>query len=266
MPRTQYSKQHFSILSMKNEPFPYVYPNMYEVYNAFSKTFNIPIKNFILTNGCENAFRISLIALKTKQISLEDPGWDLTKLICEGFNIKYEKLKYEYINNQFEIIDDPKYNTVYLTDTYNNLFYHKNKQIDNKQLIIDETYTLKQLQNKNRILKENEIIIGSFSSFVDPGLRIGYILFDDIHKERFNLLREEYISSAAADFILKSSKINTTKPFCMDLLHNKNIVSIHHTYITLDKKPKYDIPYKEFTVSGKKFYRISHHPFINNLL
>lgn len=266
MIRNYYTKKYLSALTTNNEPFPYMYPNMYDVYNAFSKAFNIPIGNFILTNGRENAFKTSLIALNIKEISLEDPGWDLTKIICEGFNVKYEKLKYEYINNQFEIIENPNYDFVYVTDTYNNLFYHKNKNFNDKKVIIDEAYSLNKLNNSNRILKDNEITIGSFSKFVNPGLRLGYILFSDIHKERFNFLREEYISSEAAEYILESAKINTYKPFCVNLLNNKNIVSIHHTYITLDKMPEHEIPYKEFKVSGKTFYRISHHPFIDSLL
>lgn len=267
MIRNKYKKRQTGIISTKNEPFPYKYPDMYDTYKKFSKTFNIPINNFILTNGCENAFRISLIALRIKEISLEDPSWELTKIICEGFDIKYQRLKYEYVNNQFEIMDKPIYKYVYLTDTYNNLFFHKNKTIDDdKTVILDETYTLKKLHDKNRKLKDNEIIIGSFSKFVDPSLRIGYILFNDKYEERFNLLREEYISSLATNYILNLTKINTNIIERPELLNNKNIISIHNTYITLDKKPKNRIPYKEFTVSNKKFYRVSNNPFIGTIL
>lgn len=265
--RFEYKPDRSSIISSKNEPLPFKYPNMYEAYQAFSETYKISKDNFILTNGCENAFKIALLALKVKYIEIENPGWYLADVICEGLDVRYKYLNYEYKDKEFKINEKPGAKFIYTTDTYNSMFEHTNlKPSEEYTTILDETYTLEILCDEERIIKDNVITIGSFSKFVDPGLRIGYIIFPKKYKDKFNLLREEYISREACEYICKKKKINNKKEISLDYRILNHIISANHVYLTLDIEPNTFLPYAEFEVSGKTFYKIGYNKNIGEIL
>ena len=259
MKRKEYRPQLISsIVSLKNEPLPKRYPDMYEVYKAFEETYGR--SNFILTNGCENALRIVLLAIKARTMLLEKPTWQLAELICDSLDINSYHIDYHYSDNGFRV-DKEKLKDyafvdgLYTTDTYNNLFRHSNFYLDSvcKWNIVDETYTADTLIN-NKELDDNKIVIGSFSKFVDPGMRLGYIIFPEKLRERFNALREEYICREAADFILSKKRISYR-----DInIKLKNQICAHFTFITFDVKPDTLLPMKRFEVDGRSFYRIGY--------
>lgn len=259
MKRNNYKEQKISkIVSSKNEPLPYRYPDMYKVYRKFHETYDRD--NFILTNGCENALRIALLAIRAKSILIEYPTWQLAELICDSLDIYKYRICYKYNNNEFYINkkDLEKFKTVdalYTTRTYNNLFKHNNIEFesDSKWNIIDETYTADTLINNEQV-SENSIIIGSFSKFVDPGMRLGYIIFPEKMRERFNSLREEYICREAAEYILSGQKIENKRHETI----LRDAICSHFTYITLNKKPSTELPFKTFNVGDREFYRIGY--------
>lgn len=259
MERNKYNPQLISsIVSLKNEPLPKRYPDMYEVYKAFEETYGR--NNFILTNGCENALRIVLLAIKAKKLLLEYPTWQLAELICDSLDIKNYRIHYHYSDREFvadleQLKDYGFVDGLYTTDSYNNLFKHPNFSFASKDKwnIVDESYTADTLIN-NKDLEDNKIVIGSFSKFVDPGIRLGYIIFPEKLRSRFNALREEYICREAAEFVLSKEKIRY-KDIDIKL---KNQVCSHFTYITSDVKPDTMLPMKRFEVDGRSFYRIGY--------
>lgn len=262
MKRFEYKEKEIGIISCKNEPLPYRYPNMKAAYDAFSETYNIPKSNFILTNGCENALRIVLTALKPKKIYAEHPRWEMVDVICKGFGIKIKNIDYDYNGKDFYIdkTKTDKNRLYYSTESYNNLFKHKNLEIENGISIIDETYTQSSLLDKNRNIKKNVITIGSFSKVASPGIRLGYIIFHEEYADIMNLLREQYISESAVDYILKKERSKIPQ-ISIDTLNIEGLICCNHVYVTTDKKPpeSYWLPYKKFTVSGKDFYRMGYH-------
>ena len=174
------------------------------------------------------------MARNIKDITIENPTWDLFRIIATGLNVKYYLHDYEYVNGIFQptAIND-KHEWLYTTDTYNNLFKHKNFSEDTYvNVIIDETYTLKYLKNYTTIPK-NKIIVGSFSKAVGCGLRLGYILFNSIYNERFQLLREQYISSTAVEFLRNISEYDLNMEKDID---SPLCISSHKVYSTFSEK------------------------------
>lgn len=265
--------------SSKNEPWfglmPY-YPDMGKMYDAFSDTFHISKNNFILTNGCENAMRILLEYFKchnTQNLMVENPGWQLAEVL--GVALHYNILKSNFAFNKktktFEYDIDyaaiPDNSIIYTTDKYNNLFEHKNidiQRINNNKgkltSIIDETYTMSSLRHVE--IPKAGFVIGSFSKFFGAGYRLGYILFDDKYNDDMQLLREQYINSCACSLINRPdiviAQLNKIDKQILNAdcgYDDARIVSKHLVYSTF-MADDIDLPHKKFTVSGVNFCRI----------
>lgn len=159
-PNNQYVKS--DVWSRANEPIwnkeiedKYIhYPNMYELYQTFSKIFNVPIDNFILTSGCEESLKISLQVLKDfiklkesgnldykTELVCESPTWGLAELIMNQYaDIRhiFKKRKFVDYNSRIDeqnslIKQDVDYNISYTTSVFNGLFLHEgNIVLDNK--------------------------------------------------------------------------------------------------------------------------------------
>ena len=159
------------------------YPNMYEIYQAFSEIFNIPINNFILTSGCEESLKISLQVLKDfiqikegnnlnykTELVCESPTWGLAELIMNQYADRrhiFKKRKFvdylSQINEQNDLIkQDVDYNISYSTSVFNGLFLHEGCIV---------------LDNKLEIYQDNKII--------DCGL-------SNIKYQSFNIIDEVY--------------------------------------------------------------------------
>lgn len=255
-------------ISVKNEPW-FVngdigwYPDMDKAYESFSKEFDISRYNFILTNGCENALRIALIYIMLnskgdKSFAMEDPGWQLAEVIAQsfGYNINKYAYKFDESSNMFIPDDNHVYSTAfYLTDRYNNLFEHKSPIPRGDFIIQDETYSFSSLIH-GITPESNKLIIGSFSKFGGPGLRLGYIIFNEKINKAIQMLREQYICTAACNYINQ----HNIKKHLVDILSKKEkkkgkIVSIHPVYMTI-KDQQIDLPHKHFKIGDNDFYRI----------
>lgn len=244
--------RHHSWISVKNELdcIGRSYPDMDLAYINFSEQFDIPIGNFILTNGCESALRISLLATKIKYLLLENPTWQLANIMANAIDIKTTNLSYHY-DTRFYIDSPPKEGPVYHTDKFNNLFGHDMITDYRDLIILDETYTNGTLFNSDRIIPENRIVIGSFSKSSSAAMRLGYCIFSNTWYDRFYSLRDRYISREACSWL-------NTPSFVSQPLWNwdipYNIVSQHPVYTTVIAKTL-PIPHKKFTVDGIDFCR-----------
>lgn len=258
--------------STKNEPWwtdkLSYYPDMGKTYDSFSDIFQISKENFILTNGCENALRIMLEYSKCHNLIIEKPGWQMTEVLGNAlrYNVSYNEFVFDKNSKEFYL--DINYNSIlesslmYTTDTYNNLFKHRNINIEkiidnNAELIIDETYTMKSLREHKA--PEKNFVIGSFSKFFGAGYRLGYILFPKQHNNSIQMLREQYINSEACKLLsckeYIEANLNRIATLESEKNTDQNIVTAHPVYKTfiLDN---IDIPHKKFQVSNINFCRI----------
>lgn len=122
------------------------YPNMHKLYDSFSETFNIPKKNFILTNGTDAALKICIEAIRyisekyhvvdnwytDSKFSYCGPTWGMVDVIAHQYFKNIDQ--YEYVYNEKKRAIEPQmmvYNldidnvvVRYSTDEMNNLFSH----------------------------------------------------------------------------------------------------------------------------------------------
>lgn len=278
--RTRVEDRNENFFSTKNEPW-FVsneygwYPDMAKMYDDFSKVFNIEKKNFILTNGCENAMRLALefynFEFGNQILYTENPGWKMADVL--GAALGYEVHHYDYLYDGYsrefypEQSFDPQSDLVYTTDTYNNLFKHGNLNMD-AFYILDETYTMHQLMSGYEKPDQDIIVIGSFSKAYGPGYRLGYILFHEDHNDIFQLLREQYLSPAAGkllkqfrrdDFAIDPLGSGIYSTEISDEYDGPPIVTTHPVYTTFqaDAVP---MPHKKFEISGIPFCRVGNTP------
>ena len=260
--------------SIQNEPIGKYYPDMYEVYQKFSDTHSISTDNFILTNGCENALRICLEVLRPKCLGIETPSWELPYVFATGMHIKTKPFKIHYSKKEkrFHYGKVPKgIDVLYYTQGINNFASMLDADVDENDpfynppdyvaTINDLTYYMP-TDFGAEVREPEQISIGSFSKYVDPSLRLGYIIFHESLKEEFNLLREQYLNSAAIDFILNTSPSDMYNIFRLNSIPEEwppeladKIVSNTGVYTTFRAD---DVPYphKKFTVDGITFCRV----------
>lgn len=278
--RVKIEDRNENFFSTKNEPW-FVdneygwYPDMNQMYDDFSKTFNIEKKNFILTNGCENAMRIALEFYNFKYgnqvLYTENPGWQMADVLgaALGHDVIHYDYQYDSYSKKFLPLQsfDPQSDLVYTTDTYNSLFKHDNLSMD-ALYILDETYTMRQLLNGYEKPDQDIIVIGSFSKAYGPGYRLGYVLFYESYNDIFQLLREQYLNPAAGK-LLKQLRYDDSAvdPFgpeiysteISDEYNGPPIVTTHPVYTTFqtDDVP---MPHRKFEISGIPFCRVGNTP------
>jgi hypothetical protein len=261
-----------------NKEYILQYPNMNNAYNNFSKTYNIPKDNFILTTGVESSLRIALSAIR---ISLAEYAFktpfiyevpefrENTGIIAEqeGFIPIPKKFKYSEFLNRFFINDiDVQGSIYYENHMYNGLFEIFDNFIKGEPpvKIINEEYTNSIVCNFSReLLSDNTIIIGDVSKSLGCGIGLGYI----IYSSKWNILmqhqRESYISPLAC--MHTSIRIPNLGEIAIEM-HNRSkykndFVAVHPNFYTIKadnfKKGKDpDRISKVFEVDGIKFYTL----------
>ena len=116
------------------------YPDMEQAYDNFSKTYNIPKKNFILTTGTDASYRIALSSIRhilqgeTTTLIYTTPNWGLIPIIAEmeGFNPigmeteygRYEPLGHDcfHVPDYYEKIKSYPGSVIYVNSAQNNYF------------------------------------------------------------------------------------------------------------------------------------------------
>lgn len=283
-----YCKDENKYYTQRNEPSPIPnitnsieydfnrlrsYPNMKSIYDNFSNYFNINKDNFILTNGCEEALRIAIAVLKRKykninQYISEYPTWGMSFIVANQFfdvsnirkleyKIDKNKLSFDYYGINLAVKDS----IVYSTDIYNNLFSHddistiKFNSI-NSYFIIDETYTLNKLIDRERNIEREfkTITIGSFSKSIGCGIRLGYIIFPRELNYLFQLYRPQYLGNGS--FI--NNMINTSSP--ENKLFNKLLNNFRVKLKESELEFKHDSYNKDQYIKGKNLKLITIHP------
>lgn len=254
-----------------NDEIVRAYPDMYEAYQNFAKTYNLSMNEFILTNGCENAVRIILEALRPQYLYTENPSWGLVEVLANGllyprpeetpdeqriFMVNYEFKDGRFILGNFTPKLPTKNSVFYITDKYNNVFEHEELTARNeyaKYTIIDETYSAKLLRNNKRNIPENVFVIGSYSKFCGAGIRLGYILYNPKWNYLLQLLREECISKLAAKYTkVRMPEIVLPEYEGKYVCRSNNYVIVRADEYTGDKRRIN----RAFEVSGIKFYKL----------
>ena len=256
MERMPYAPKNNLSISTQNEPAHHtilindfrLYPDMYAVYKKIRSL--IGHNRFILTNGCENALRIALLAVRPRNLQYEYPGWGLVPVIAESLDIPHQPIQFEIINGSIEYKPTNIIDTIYITDRINNFFPHKNMLSTSKK-IIDISYTMdiKLIQNESY----EDFIIGSFSKVAAPGLRLGILIYPEKYRKRVNLLREQYINSAAASYILK---LNSWPKFNINENQSDGEPLFRHATYSLYKDKPINVPYKKVSIGNKILYRV----------
>lgn len=260
MHRDSYSPKSTSKYSTQNEPPKNLwitanarqYPDMYKVYTHFKQL--IGVDNVILTSGAEMALRIALLLTKPRLLSIESPSWTMPQVAAYALDIPYElfsirKQGASFVHDYETIHGD----VVYITDEYNNVIKHECFDINKlPTTIVDTTYSLnKELYT---VTEPNIFYIGSFSKIAGCGLRLGYLVYPHQYEERAQLLREQYINSMAAAFLLKLSQWPTMPDSFSKNNINDNLVTSHYTYETKLTNDAL-IPAKKFKIDGITYYR-----------
>lgn len=265
------------------------YPDMYKLYDDFSRLTGIPKDSFILTNGTENALRIVMQVLKDHEncdIGItESPSWGMAEVVANqvGF-YTIDKLPYIYRENSFHLyypnlerICNNEKSVLYKTNLYTNLFYHNDKDgykyIDNNKLYIINDYTYTPFDISVDKVSKNKFIIGSFSKVYGCGIRLGFIIFDPRYEKIMNLYREQYVNPIACALINYLYEFYKTFEECKYVIFNStifqkyesekifedkfkdNIICSTPYYYTLDKYIS-GIICKSFKVEEKIFYRV----------
>lgn len=254
-----------------NDEIARSYPDMYEAYQDFAKTYDLSMNEFILTNGCENAVRIILEALRPQYLYTENPSWGLVEVLANGllyprpeetpdeqriFMVNYEFKDGEFILGDFAKKLPDENSVFYITHKYNNVFEHEeltNRNEYAKYTIVDETYSAKLLRNSNRNIPENIFVIGSYSKFCGAGIRLGYILYNPKWNRLMQLLREECISKLAVNYAkVRMPEIVLPEYEGKYVCKSNNYVIVKADEYTGDKWRINRV----FEVSGIKFYKL----------
>lgn len=190
------------------------YPDMYYAYEKFRSIFNLPKDCFFLANGCENAMKNVLLALKPRTMLWAVPTWRMPVVYAAALGFRLITKEFEYKDNEGFSLPQDYYNTE-ADVLYDNLgittcftYKYSLEDIKNSKAsynIIDLTYkSFFEMRYLIPILRENpkNIIIGSFDKMAGGGLRLGFAIFDKSLKDSMALQREQYINMLAYNWLI----------------------------------------------------------------
>lgn len=274
--REKYKQKDYG-LSRQNEPSNDLiltgnvreYPDMFYAYKKFSEYFNLSQDSFFLANGCENAMKNVLLALKPKNMVWVTPTWRMPEVYSEalGFKLitksfvynkekKFFELPNDFYDTKADILYDNAGNTSCLTYIWN---YTNLNKTQTKYNIIDLTYrNVEFIKYIVPILRENSknIIIGSFDKMYGCGLRLGFAIFPKELEEKMALQREQYINVLAYQWLIETNFKNNKSKYC-ELL--QKIIGcencINDNFITIKGNIQTTLPCYHFVVSGEEFTR-----------
>jgi aspartate/methionine/tyrosine aminotransferase len=209
----------------------------------------ISIENIVLCNGAKFALYLTLKVLEPDLVVSIVPNWLGYKTLCQILDLNYYESKFEDIPNLSQknlkivfIISNPNNPTGEYYDI-NYIYNLISRNFSNFTLIVDEVYKDIQLSTdvvRNPENHSNIIRIGSLSkSYAVPGLRIGYIITNDLEfKVCLEILNESLLTSfnSYSLEILTNLKVNDFHVF------NKEMNTIYSERI--------DIAFNAFIKSG----------------
>ena len=272
--RNEYVKKIYG-LSTQNEPGNDCvvscnvrqYPDMYYIYKKFGNYFNIESNTFFLSNGCENAIKNVLLAIKPKTMCWCIPTWGMMDVYCEALDIKPLKKEFKYDNIKSEFItpnlSDIKCDCLYTNCGFTNYFKYNFNTMDlyNSDFnynICDITYqNIGQMKSSIQVLKQNpkNIIVGSFDKLVGCGLRLGFAIYSKELHDRMSLQREQFINSCAFEWFMNTDFNISKNQYISKLKNIKNIHTINDNFITVVGNIDTTIPCVHFNVDGHDFTR-----------
>lgn len=269
------------------------YPDMYKAYNIFEKTFKINKKNFILTNGCENALRIAISLFKNRtsigKFYYEQPGWRLPMFCAYQAGIPKENiLPIEYMANPgidvrlnrkpFQLfhtfeLDDNTLNSInekdilYKTMYQNGWISHNDEEFKYVATILnlkngpfriyDDSYTLSSLlhfkSKLNALLSLDNTII--IGSF-SKALGAGYRL-------AFVLFNESYYEDAQ---LLKEQYLSSSGIKLLDTIANNKTTIMKYLEKEFCRKNLKNSKYFHRTITydtNLEYFKYDHYPFYN---
>lgn len=268
--RTGLSTQNEPYLSFHIEACIRQYPDMFSVYQSFCSFFNVQMQNVILSNGCENALKNVLLALKPYELAYSTPSWGMVEVICNQCNVRTKTQEYKIEQNNIAI--DREFSNIdiyYATSYANNLLYTnlntKNVDVSNVT-IIDLSYaSIDDIKHtfSNFDYNGKVIYIGSFDKLIGCGLRCGFALFPTKYSDVIQLQREQYINALAAKFLQNISSFCfpvDDSTYLIKKQFAKYIVAATNNYMTIQLPnstlvSKLTIPHKLFQCNGKIFVR-----------
>ena len=256
------------------------YPDMLRAYQIFSKLIGLPMNQFILANGGENAIKNTLLAIKPQNMFFSYPSWGMLDVYCEALNIKPIRSEL-YIDKDGEATEDKDYfdmlsglDCFYSCSGINNyISYNPIVDYDTSfWQIIDMTYfDFDSIKSRVAGLDtEKRVIVGSFDKILGCGIRLGFAIFPRQFNDRFQLQREQFLNYSACQILeyLQTNPDVLKRSACQDRaekfwktclpaqIYKEDIVTKTNNYITFRGDLNLSVPNVKFEIDDHKFTRI----------
>lgn len=246
------------------------YPDMYYAYKKFADDFHLPMGSFFLANGCENAMKNVLLALKPKSMVWCVPTWRFPEVYSAALDFKLITKEYLY-NAQLNTFELPSdfydteadilYDNLGITTCFKYAFSQCNLyNTKTKYNIVDVTYkTINQMMILIPMLRKNpkNIIVGSFDKLVGAGLRLGFAIFPKELEEKMALQREQYINMLAFNWLVNTKLLDIKgSPYfepLNDIIESADYIT--DNFLTVKGNVQTTLPCFHFTVDGYDFTR-----------
>lgn len=275
--RNSYAEAEESTVSMSNEPFIDLhldasarrYPDMCKAYEGFSKFFGIPASQFILGNGCENAMKSILLALKPKSIHWSKPSWGFVdvyaaQLECQSCVHAYEgDLASGFNDEDFAEGIDVYYATMHANNFIPTSVNAKNVE-KSRYSVVDLSYLqVDQLKEVLSCRVDSKVIyVGSFDKLLGCGLRAGFAVFSEALSDAIQLQRENYVNALAAKvfqnldrYCKVADDASSLKSWHLDSLHLECPVFATSNYIVVQSSQNISFPCKRIIINGITYSR-----------